>query len=1060
MKKQMIIALAATTMVANAQTFKEWQDPNVNQVNRLAMHTHFFGYESEEAAMGDPEQSANFLSINGQWKFLWQNDAVNYKSDFYRTDFNDGSWRTMPVPGCWELNGAGDPIYVNVQYAWAAQEGNNPPYVPTTNNHVGYYRHEVEVPAHWKGQQIIAHFGSVSSCFYLWVNGKYVGYSEDSKLEAEFDLTKYVTPGQKALIAMQVFRWCDGTYLEDQDYFRNTGIHRDCWLYARPKQHIQDIRVTPDLDANYEEGSLTVDVKSTGAPVQLVLFDAEGKEVASAITKGKPVVMKVSKVNKWSAEIPYLYTLKASLKSGATQHIVPLKVGFRKIEVKNAQLLVNGQPVLIKGADRHELDPDGGYVVSRARMEQDIQIMKQFNINAVRTCHYPDDSYWYDLCDKYGIYMVAEANVESHGMGYGEHTLAERADYHLAHMERNQRNVQRNFNHPAIIFWSLGNEAGFGPNFSDAYKWVKSEDPSRLCQYEGAVHAIHMKKTTMQDSPTDVYCPMYADYRTMEWYANEANMTRPFIQCEYAHAMGNSEGGFKEYWDLIRKYPTLQGGFIWDFVDQSVRWKNKAGKQIWAYGGDFNRTDASDGNFCDNGLISPDRVPNPHMYEVGYYYQNIWTKFDGVSGTTASTMTINGSEIELPKAGLVDVKVKLEVTNENFFTDLSNVYMEWTLMRNGEPERVGIIEKLEVAPQQTVPVEVALGNLPFDGAEYLLNAVYKLKNRDGLLAAGHAVAKSQSTITLSQEYDLCKIMASELNAPAGAMAKAQIHEGRDLWTITAPGIALEFNKRSGWLESYEVNGLQLIADDSALTPSFWRAPTDNDYGAGLQRKFVAWRKPEMKLKEFKPEVADSVVIIKANYEMPGVESQLYLAYTLYADGTLQVNEKLETTKDAKVSEMFRFGMQLPMPVEFENLRYYGRGPIETYSDRKDSEFVGLYSSTVSNQFYPYILPQENGNHVDLRWMELTNAAGRGVRIMSNNLFSGSALHYTIESLDEGWDKHNLHSPDVDPAPLTNVCIDKTQLGLGCVNSWGAWPLRQYRVLYDNKEFTFTISPLK
>jgi len=1030
MKKQLILALAATAMVANAQTFKEWQDPNINQVNRMAMHTHFFGFESEEAAKGEPEQSANYLSINGQWKFQWQNDAVNYKSDFYRTDYNDASWRTMPVPGCWELNGAGDPIYVNAQYAWAAQEGNNPPSVPTTNNHVGYYRHEIEVPAHWKGQQIIAHFGSVSSCFYLWVNGKYVGYSEDSKLEAEFDLTKYVTPGQKALIAMQVFRWCDGTYLEDQDYFRNTGIHRDCWLYAQPKQHIQDIRVTPDLDAQYLDGTLKVAVKSTGGTVDLALFDADGQEVATAVAKGPSVEMQVKNPHKWSAETPYLYTLRATLKSGNTiQQVVPVKVGFRKIEVKLAQLLVNGQPILIKGADRHELDPDGGYVVSRARMEQDIKIMKQFNINAVRTCHYPDDSYWYDLCDKYGLYMVAEANVESHGMGYDQFTLAERADYHQAHMERNQRNVQRNFNHPAIIFWSLGNEAGYGPNFKDAYDWVKAEDPSRLCQYEGTLHGIWQKKVTIEEAPTDVYCPMYADYRRMELYAKDASMTRPFIQCEYAHAMGNSEGGFKEYWDLIRKYPSLQGGFIWDFVDQSVRWKNKYGKQIWAYGGDFNTTDASDGNFCDNGLISPDRVPNPHMYEVGYYYQSIWTS--------------------------LNEHRQLKVYNENFFRDLSDIILEVSVVRNGEVENVIYWTNFNVTPQQTAVLPIDLSGIKTDdGAEYFLNVAYKLKHRDGLLPAGHVVAKQQLLLASGQ-----------LKAESGKLKvdneKLTVTQGRDRWTVSGQNLMLAFNKYNGWLSEYEVKGLQLLADGAQLTPNFWRAPTDNDFGAGLQRKFRAWHQPEMKLKEFKPEVTDTVVVIKAQYEMPGVASVLDMTYTIYSDGTLQVNEKLTTNPDAEVSEMFRFGMQMPMPEQFEKLSYYGRGPVETYSDRKDSEFIGLYHSTVTEQFYPYIRPQENGNHVDLRWLELTTPAGRGIRVSSSVApFSASALHYTIESLDEGENKHNMHSPDVDPSPLTNLLIDQKQLGLGCVNSWGAWPIRQYRVLYENKEFNFTITPLK
>ncbi len=1034
MKKVLLMALAVSFTSLSAQSFKEWLDPLVNQVNRLAMHTHFFGYESEQASRLSAEKSDNYLSINGAWKFHWQKDATELKSDFFTVGFDDSSWRTMPVPGCWELNDAGDPIYVNAQYAWARQEKNNPPFVPTSNNWVGCYRNEFEIPAQWSGQQIVAHFGSVSSCFYLWVNGKFVGYSEDSKLEAEFDLTKYVKPGQKALIALQVLRWCDGTYLECQDFFRFTGIHRDCWLYARPKQHITDIRVTPDLDEKYENGTLTVQVETSGCDVKLQLEDADGKEVASAVSKGKPVEMKVVRPHKWTAETPYLYTLRATTMTGKTVQVVPVRVGFRKIEVKNAQLLVNGQPILIKGVDRHELDPDGGYVVSRERMLQDVKIMKQFNINAVRTCHYPDDSYWYDLCDEYGLYVVAEANLESHGMGYGEHTLAERRDYHLAHMERNQRNVQRNFNHPSIIFWSLGNEAGFGPNFIDAYRWVKKEDPSRLCQYEGTLDGIWRKKITLQDATTDVYCPMYADYRRMEQYGKDASMTRPFIQCEYAHAMGNSVGGFKEYWDLIRQYPNLQGGFIWDFVDQSIRWKNKAGKQIWAYGGDFNSTDASDGNFCDNGLIAPDRTPNPHMHEVGYYYQNIWSTLQ-----------------KRPNSDYV-----LSIRNENFFTDLSNVRLMWTLLRDGEALRTGNVEQLHVDAQQTSSIVLGIGDVPADGAEYFLNVEYQLKQRCPLLEAGHVVARQQLALFPFRPKPLVDPKTNWDEAKSDVRSARQ-ENGK--WVIDGPSVKMEFNQQTGWLERYEVNGVQMLADGASLTPNFWRAPTDNDFGAGLQRKFSVWRSPEMKLSDMKVNLTDSSIVVTTRHDMPGVRAALAMNYVIFADGTMRVTEQMITTSSSDVPEMFRFGMQLPMPVEFEQLSYYGRGPVETYSDRKDSEFIGQYSGTVTEQFYPYIRPQENGNHVDLRWMELRNAANKGLRIVAEMPFSASALHYTIQSLDEGDHKRNLHSPDVDPSPLTNVCIDQEQMGLGCVNSWGAWPLQQYRLPYQDRTFTFMLIPL-
>ncbi|MCD8293181.1 MAG: beta-galactosidase, partial [Prevotellaceae bacterium] len=583
MKKQLITAfMVLLSAGAGAQTFKEWLDPEVNAVNRAPMHTNYFAYESLDAASrGVKETSANYMSLNGIWKFNWVKDADARPTGFWETSYNDKGWNDMPVPGVWELNGYGDPLYVNTGYAWRNQYESNPPIPPTENNHVGSYRRTVTVPAAWKGKDIIAHFGSVTSNIYLWVNGRFVGYSEDSKLEAEFDLTSYLKPGEQNLIAFQVFRWCDGTYLEDQDFFRFSGVARDSYLYAREKKRVEDIRVTPDLDENYINGSLRVDLTlKGGGTVDLELLDATGKQVATATAKGSgSVQIDVENPAKWTAETPYLYTLRATMQGGG--EVIPIKTGFRKIEIKNAQVLVNGKAVLFKGADRHELDPDGGYVVSRERMIQDIQLMKQFNINGVRTCHYPDDNLWYDLCDEYGIYMVAEANLESHGMGYDETTLAIRDDYKKAHLERNRRNVQRNYNHPAIIFWSLGNEAGYGSNFEAAYDLVKAEDGTRPVQY----HVARL------EGKTDIYCPMYASYKVCKDYCEGADVPKPLIQCEYAHAMGNSEGGFMEYMDLIRKYPNYQGGFIWDFVDQSVRWTGKNGKMIYAYGGDFNRFD-------------------------------------------------------------------------------------------------------------------------------------------------------------------------------------------------------------------------------------------------------------------------------------------------------------------------------------------------------------------------------------------------------------------------------------------------------------------------------------
>lgn len=1027
-KLVLLSALAICTFSGNAQSFKEWQDPAINAINRAPMHTNYFAYESAEAAKGDKEESSNFMTLNGIWKFDWVANADARPTDFWKQDFNDKGWNDLQVPGVWELNGYGDPIYVNVGYAWRNQFKNNPPMVPTTNNHVGSYRKEIVVPSDWKGKDIIAHFGAVSSNMYLWVNGKFVGYSEDSKLEAEFDLTPYLKTGQKNLIAFQVFRWCDGSYLEDQDFFRYTGVARDCYLYTRNKKRIEDLRITPDLDAQYQDGSLHIELSLKGnCNVTLELFDAENKLVIASEVKGtKKIVetLNVKKPNKWTAETPYLYTLYATSKEkGQITEVIPVKVGFRKIELKNAQILVNGQPVLIKGANRHELDPDGGYVVSRERMIQDIQIMKQFNLNAVRTCHYPDDPFFYELCDKYGIYMVAEANIESHGMGYGNRTLAKREDYRKAHLERNQRNVQRNFNHPSIIFWSLGNEAGYGPNFEAAYDWVKAEDPSRAVQYERA--EIKGK--------TDIYCPMYAGYNWCENYSKNPQHQKPLILCEYAHAMGNSQGGFKEYWDLVRKYPKFQGGFIWDFVDQSCRWTGKNGKIIYAYGGDFNRYDASDINFCNNGLISPDRIPNPHAYEVRHFYQNIWT-------TPANLK--NG---------------ELNIFNEYFFRDLSAYYLEWEILKEGKVVRQGRIDNLNVQPQQTATVKLDWGETtPND--EWLLNIAYKQKQNEGLLPTGHIVAKEQLTINPYSAPSM--ILENSKQSNIEITSPTVLNNDRKYLIISNDMFNIEFDKQNGYLTKYEVNGVNMLKEGAVLKPNFWRAPTDNDFGAKIHQKYIVWKKPEIKLKSFEQHIENKQVCIEAVYEMPDVSSKLSLTYVINNKGAIKVTQKIVTSKETKISNMFRFGMQMQMPHSFETIEYYGRGPMENYSDRNHYTDLGIYRQSVTEQFYPYIRPQENGTKTDIRWWRIVNKAGNGIEIVSAAPFSASALHYTIESLDEGWSKRQGHSPEVEETDLTNLCIDKKQAGLGGVNSWGAIALPKYQIPYGNYEFTFILTPIQ
>ncbi len=1029
MKRQLLTCCLAMCSLATMAQHDEWKNPEINAVNRAPMHTNYFAYSSsEEAAKADKENSSNFMTLNGIWKFNWVKNADARPTDFYRTDYNDKGWGQMKVPGVWEMNGYGDPIYVNVGYAWRSQYKNNPPYVPIENNHVGSYRKEIIIPAEWSGKEIFAHFGSVTSNMYLWVNGKYVGYSEDSKLEAEFNLTKYLKPG-KNLIAFQVFRWCDGTYLEDQDFFRYSGVGRNCYLYSRNKKYIQDIRVTPDLDSNYTNGTLNVALNLNGSgTVELNLTDPAGKSVATAQVNGngqKSVVMDVSNPEKWTAEAPNLYTLTATLKNGSnTLEVIPVKVGFRKIELKDGQILVNGQPVLFKGADRHEMDPDGGYVVSRERMLQDILRMKQLNINAVRTCHYPDDNLWYDLCDQYGIYVVAEANIESHGMGYGKETLAKNPSYKKAHMERNQRNVQRGYNHPSIIFWSLGNEAGYGPNFEQCYTWIKNEDKTRAVQYEQAG----------TNEFTDIFCPMYYDYDACKKYS-EGNIDKPLIQCEYAHAMGNSQGGFKEYWDLIRKYPKYQGGFIWDFVDQSNHWKNKDGIDIYGYGGDFNKYDASDNNFNDNGLISPDRRPNPHAHEVGYFYQSIWTTPGDLS------------------------KGEIKVYNENFFRDLSAYYMEWQLLANGEVMQTGVVQDLNVAPQQTATLKLNLNTEKICPCkELLLNVTYKLKAAETLMPAGSTVAYDQLTIRpyTAKALELKNQKASNLDIVVPVI-KDNDH---NYLIVEGENFIIEFNKHNGYLSRYEADGMQLLNPGAQLTPNFWRAPTDNDYGAGLQHRYAVWKNPGLKLTSLKQSIENEQAIVQAEYEMKAVKGKLFLTYVINNEGAVKVTQKMEAGKEEKVSDMFRFGMQMQMPENFNEVEYYGRGPVENYADRNHSTLIGKYRQTVAEQFYPYIRPQETGTKTDLRWWRVLNISGNGLQFVGDAPFSASALNYSIESLDDGVQKDQCHSPEVAKAPFTNLCIDKVQMGLGCVNSWGTLPLEKYRVPYQDYEFSFILTPVR
>ena len=1039
----------AQPVVEAAPTFTEWQDMQVNEVNRLPLHATFFAYENEATALkGEPQNSKNFVSLHGDWTFKGVENADQRPVDFWKPDFNDASWGKMPVPGMWELNGFGDPVYVNIGFAWRGHFKDNPPYVPTKDNHVGSYRRMINIPADWDGKQVVAHFGSVTSNMYLWVNGHYVGYTEDSKVAAEFDITPYVHTGDN-LIAFQVFRWCDGSYCEDQDFWRLSGVARDSYLYCQDQaERLVDIQLTPDLTDNYQNGVLNIKKKVAGnVRVDYYLFDAKGELVT--MTTSDTIV--VNNVNKWTAETPYLYTLLAKVwkeakprqvKGGvkrkdvaALSEVIPLKVGFRKVEIKNAQLLVNGQPILIKGADRHEMDPDGGYIVSKERMIQDLQVMKRLNINAVRTCHYPDDPVWYDLCDQYGIYLCAEANQESHGFGYKADSEAKKEQFAKQILERNQHNVAAHFNHPSVIIWSLGNETVDGPNFTAAYKWIKQNDPSR---------PIHWERAQGGDN-TDIMCPMYATHKWCEDYCKDASKTKPLIQCEYNHTMGNSSGGLKEYWDLIRKYPKYQGGFIWDFVDQALhapQSKNTVdGSRLndyaylntvhYTYGGDYNQYDASDNNFNCNGIIGPDRQLNPHAYEVAHQYQSIWAE-----------------PVDLQHG-------QLSVYNEHFFTDLSDVSMQWQLLVDGEVADKGEVSELNCGPQQRVNVTLPYQLRDISGAgDIYLNVCFVLKRSQPLMQRGQVVAYNQLTVLESPRHQVAT------RATTGKAVKVVNKKNEPAITLSGRHFSVQFDRKIGFMTQYVADGKNLLAAGGSLKPNFWRAVNDNDMGAGVQRKYAVWRNPALNLVSLT--VNNKLKSVRAEYDMPDVKARLVLNYVVRPDGSIDVTEQLTADKSADVPPMFRFGMVMQLPYQMDNSEFYGRGPIENYADRKSSQTMGIYRLTADEQFFPYIRPQETGTKSDMRWWNQTDRTGEGLRVMADAPFYASALHYDIQTLDEGMDKAQRHSPDVKKSAFTNLYIDLEHAGVGGVNSWdmNAIALPQYRVNYGDKTFNFTLSPVR
>ena len=1053
-KPKAAIKSSVKTVAIQQPTFTEWHDLQVNEINRLPLHTMHFAYDPNDfpgtgAEYLDKKKSMNYLSLEGTWKFNWVANADERPTDFYKTDLDDSKWNNIQMPGNWEMLGYGQPEYVNVGFGWRGHFDQEPPAVPTKDNHVGSYRREINIPANWNGKRVIAHFGSVTSNIYLYVNGKFAGYAEDSKVAAEFDITPFLKKG-KNLIAFQTFRWCDGSWCEDQDFWRLSGPARENYLYARSKDHrLLDVRVETDLKNNYKDGYLNITAKVQGNTLAYFgLYDPDGKEVIVTGTDNvkngvAKYQLRVKNVRKWSAETPNLYTLVVSpIQNGGMYlpyEIVQVKVGFRKVEIKNKQFLVNGQPVLLKGANRHEIDPDEGYNLSEQRMIQDIMMMKRMNINAVRTCHYPDDPRWYDLCDKYGLYVVAEANQESHGFQYGDDAAAKKPEFAKQIMERNQHNVSMFYNHPSIVTWSMGNETVMGDNFLQAYKWIKSQDKTRPVQYEQA----------RRGEGTDIFCPMYYPVASSEKYAKDPNSPMPLIQCEYNHTMGNSGGNLSDYWDLIRKYPILQGGFDWDFVDQALhrnivkpmsilpyKMNNEELRKIeYCYGGDYNKYDPSDNNFNCNGIIGPDRQMNPHAYEVAYQYQNIWAKM--VNAETG----------------------EVSVHNENFFRDLSNYALAWSLEEDGVETQNGTIADLDVPAQQTKNFTIPYDKSKIKGKEVFLNIDFRLKEAEPLLTAGQVMAYAQLPVVTKQA---CSGDCSKMLAQGHGKKKMKLAAKKNnVVAVTTPNLTFKIDRSTGLISEYAYNGKSLLGEGGTLKPNFWRAPTDNDMGAGLQKKFQPWKNPQMNLKniDVKKDKKTNSVTILTSFDMPEVQGQMDITYVVFANtGAVKVTEDFKATEGAKVSDMFRFGMLMQMPYTMEKSNYYGRGPIENYSDRKDCMRIGVYTDDADNQYFPYIRPQESGTKSDIRWWKQTDATGLGLQVKSCTPFYASAIHFDTEELDDGDDKEQRHSFDLKKSKFTNLFLDSAHMGVGGENSWGAWPLEKYRVHYGNKTFTFTLIP--
>ena len=1028
MRQFYITAYALLTCLLVQAQPKEWENQRVNQINREPIHAHFVPYASEKAALAKDASAERRHSLNGTWKFHFAKNPDSRPATFYEEGFDVSGWKNIDVPGSWELQGFDAPIYTDTRYPFPA----NPPHVPTDYNPVGSYVTTFTVPENFKGEDILLHFGGVESAYYCWINGQFVGYSEDSRLPSEYLINKYLKPGENKL-AVEVYRYSDGSYLEGQDYWKYSGIERNVMLIARPKVRIKDFELLADLQNEYKDGAFqvkfTLDNRQNvkGSTIQVKVLDGN-KEIASARLTARSnadTLLTFAKdfpdVKRWTAETPNLYTLVVNTlnKKGAVTESFVQRFGFRKVEMKHGMLHVNGTPILIKGVNRHEHDMHKGRSISVESIIQDIRLMKQFNINAVRCCHYPNYEEWYELCNEYGIYLVDEANLESHGMmDTEEGTLANMDGWDIPFMERMERMVERDKNVTAIITWSLGNESGYGKHFETIYHWTKKRDASRPVQYEGGgVKGL-----------SDIYCPMYGRIWLLRQWANQRQQ-RPLILCEYAHAMGNSVGNLQDYWDVIEKYPSLQGGFIWDWVDQGIAQKTPDGRFYWAYGGDMAPEGTpSSKNFCMNGLIAADRTLKPHIWEVKKVYQNITFRLADYH------------------QGLV------ELTNKFFFTDLSDFTFGWRLEGNGEVLANGTIDNVELPAQEKGLFKTsfpAIDEKP--GVEYYLNFYAYQKSDAGLLKAGEELACEQVKLPFGKPA-----LSSQPSGPV----KAEEHSGR--MEVTSGKMKVSFDLSTGALCSYQSDGKEMIQE--ALRPNFWRPSTDNDLGSDLAKRCDPWRHAgrDAKLVRIeKQQTGTGTYELTSTYQLPESvgHSSFIVKYLVSGEGYVDVNCLFIPANDT-LPLLPRLGVSLTLNREYDQMEWFGRGPHENYSDRLTSAFVGRYKGSVWEQYFPYDRPQENGNKTEVRWMTLTNTSGSGLKAAGQPYISTSAYLFPTEDLSEvDLKKHQRHMSDIQPKDMVTWNIDWKQMGVGGDTSWGAYPHQPYLIPAVRHSFGFRLYPL-